>query len=77
MDEYGIVNMFRWGLRYHRPQEGGDSKGKLTWQVGQNWKPGPEVMEAFQELVGWDGVNIEWKEIEFIEHRELDFGSYD
>ncbi|KAK3988276.1 hypothetical protein QBC44DRAFT_398507 [Cladorrhinum sp. PSN332] len=67
------TTMFRWGLRYDGPQEGGDGKGKLTWQVGRSWKPGPEVMEAFEELVG---VNTEWKEIEFVEHRDRDYENY-
>ena len=51
-------------------RKGETARGKLTWQVGQNWKPGPEVMDAFLELAGGDGVNMEWEEFEFVKERE-------
>jgi hypothetical protein len=62
--------MFRWGVRYDAPK--GDGKGKVTWQVGEDWRPADEIMKAFEDLVGGDGENIEWEAFEFVEERELD-----
>ncbi|KAK3985447.1 hypothetical protein QBC44DRAFT_404631 [Cladorrhinum sp. PSN332] len=72
----GDGSMVRWGVKYDGPREGGDRKGTLTWQVGRNWKPSPEVIEAFRELVDWDGVNMEWKDLEFVEERGVNFCDY-
>jgi hypothetical protein len=71
--------MFRWGVRYEAPPAfGGDGKGKVTWQVGGDWRPGDEVMKAFADLVGGeDGEdNMEWKIFEFLEEREQDPEDY-
>ncbi len=68
----GISIMFRWGVRYEAPAAGGDGKGKVTWHVGEDWRPDDQVIGAFEDLVGeQDGeVNMEWKAFEFVEERE-------
>ncbi|KAK4154476.1 hypothetical protein C8A00DRAFT_14421 [Chaetomidium leptoderma] len=59
--------MFRWGVRYDV------SKGQVIWQVGEDWRPGDEVMKVFEHLVGGDRENtIEWEAFEFISERERD-----
>ncbi|OHE98651.1 hypothetical protein CORC01_06102 [Colletotrichum orchidophilum] len=60
--------MFRWGVRYDAPD--GDGKGKVTWQVGEDWRPGDELLKAFGKLVGGDGENMEWEVFDFVEERE-------
>lgn len=60
--------MFRWGVRYDAPQ--GDGKGKVTWQVGDNWRPGDEMTSVFEDPVDGDARNIEWGAFEFVESRE-------
>ncbi|KAH6651433.1 hypothetical protein BKA67DRAFT_570930 [Truncatella angustata] len=67
--EDGAV-LFRWGVRYNAPI--GDGKGKVTWQVGEDWRPSDEIMRAFEHLVGVDSENMEWEAFEFVEERELD-----
>ncbi|RDL30385.1 Uncharacterized protein BP5553_10263 [Venustampulla echinocandica] len=62
--------MFRWGVRYDAPQ--GDGKGTVTWQVGEDWRPEDEIIRAFEDLVGGDGENMEWKAVEFVGEREQD-----
>lgn len=66
--------MFRWGVRYDAPK--GDGKGKVTWQVGEDWRPEDEVIAAFGDLVGGDGENMEWKAFEFMEQREQDMEAF-
>ncbi|KFY01457.1 hypothetical protein O988_02729 [Pseudogymnoascus sp. VKM F-3808] len=44
----GETAMFRWGVRYDAPK--GDGKGKVTWQVGKDWRPDDEVIAAFEDL---------------------------
>ncbi|KAG7285620.1 hypothetical protein NEMBOFW57_010249 [Staphylotrichum longicolle] len=70
----GISIMFRWGVRYEAPAAGGDRKGKVIWYIGDDWRPGDEVMRAFKDLVGGQGGegNMEWKEFKFVEEREQD-----
>ncbi|KAK3896719.1 hypothetical protein C8A05DRAFT_48355 [Staphylotrichum tortipilum] len=60
------------GVRYEAPAAGGDGKGKVTWHVGEDWRPDDEVIRAFEDLVGGqDGEgNMEWKAFEFVEERE-------
>ncbi|KAI0903642.1 hypothetical protein F4823DRAFT_568486 [Ustulina deusta] len=62
--------LFRWGVRYDAPK--GDGKGKVTWQVGEHWRPGGEIISAFEHLVGGDGEKMEWKPFEFVGKRERD-----
>jgi hypothetical protein len=57
--------MFRWGVRYDAPK--GDGEGKVTWQVGEDWRPGDEIIRAFEDLVGGDGENMEWEAFEFVD----------
>ena len=68
--------MFRWGVRYEAPAVGGDGKGKVTWQVGEDWRPDAETIKAFEDLVGGDGENMEWKAFEFLERRKQDLSVY-
>lgn len=68
--------MFRWGVRYEAPAVGGDGKGKMTWQVGEDWRPEDRVIKAFEYLVCKDGENMEWKAFEFVEEREEDPEDY-
>jgi hypothetical protein len=68
--------MFRWGVRYEAPAVGGDGKGKVTWQVGEDWRPDAETIKAFKDLVGGDGENMEWKAFEFLERRKQDLSVY-
>ncbi len=49
--------LFRWAVRYDAPK--GDGDGKVTWKVGENWRPGNEIIRAFEDLVGGDGKNME------------------
>lgn len=74
-DEEDTV-MFRWGVRYEAPAVGGDGKGKVTWQVGEDWRPDAETIKAFEDLVGGDGENMEWKAFEFLERRKQDLSVY-
>ncbi|KAJ4398819.1 hypothetical protein N0V85_006180 [Neurospora sp. IMI 360204] len=62
--------MFRWGVRYEAPAVGGDGKGKVAWQVGEDWRPEDRVIKAFEHLVLKE--NMEWKAFEFVEEREED-----
>lgn len=62
--------MFRWGVRYDAPR--GGRKGRVTWQVGKDWRPGDEIIRAFEDLMGEDGEEMEWKAIEFVREREQD-----
>lgn len=64
--------VMRWGVRYEAPAVGGDGKGKVTWQVGEDWRPEDGVIKAFEDLVGGDGENMEWKAFESLEEREQD-----
>ncbi|KAI0201418.1 hypothetical protein F4808DRAFT_425127 [Astrocystis sublimbata] len=68
-DEYATI-MFRWGVRYDAPQ--GDGKGKVTWQVSEDWRPRDEVIKAFEDLVGGNREQVEWKAVEYVEEREQD-----
>jgi hypothetical protein len=63
--------MFGWGVRYDAPAPG-DGKGKVTWQVGEDWRPDAEIIKAFEDLVGGDGENMEWGAFEFVGEREED-----
>ncbi|KAL5345196.1 hypothetical protein ACLOAV_009565 [Pseudogymnoascus australis] len=69
----GETVMFRWGVRYDAPK--GDRKGKVTWQVGEDWRPEDEVIAAFEDLVGKEG-DMEWKAFEFTDDREVDVEAY-
>ncbi|KAI0855459.1 hypothetical protein F4860DRAFT_34597 [Xylaria cubensis] len=60
--------LFRWGVRYDAPK--GDGEAKVTWQVGEHWRPGAEIMSAFEDLVG--EKKMEWKPFEFVGEREQD-----
>ncbi|OBT98125.1 hypothetical protein VE01_03824 [Pseudogymnoascus verrucosus] len=66
--------LFRWGVRYDAPK--GDGKGKVTWQVGEDWRPEDEIIRAFEDLVGGDGENMEWKAFEFMGERERDMEAF-
>jgi hypothetical protein len=70
--------MFRWGVRYEAPAVGGDEKGRVTWQVGEDWRPEDEVLRAFADLVGGEDKedNMEWKAFEFLGEREQDPDDY-
>ncbi|KAH6617377.1 hypothetical protein F5144DRAFT_586298 [Chaetomium tenue] len=74
-DEEDTV-MFRWGVKYEAPAVDGDGKGKVTWQVGEDWRPDDETIKAFEDLVGGDGENIEWQGFEFLERRNQDSSVY-
>ena len=71
----GISIMFRWGVRYEAPAAGGDGKVKVTWQVGEDWRPEDEVIGVFEQVVGGQD-NVEWKAFEFVEEREQDPEDY-
>jgi hypothetical protein len=62
--------MFRWGVKYEAPK--GEDKGKVTWQVGENWRPNSEIIRTFEDLLGEDRDNIEWQPFEYVEDRDLD-----
>ncbi|KAK4244744.1 hypothetical protein C7999DRAFT_17010 [Corynascus novoguineensis] len=62
--------MFRWGVKYEAPK--GDDKGKVTWQVGENWRPKDEIIRAFEDLLGEDRDNMEWQSFEYVEDRNPD-----
>ncbi|KAI0435799.1 hypothetical protein F4803DRAFT_280972 [Xylaria telfairii] len=62
--------MFRWGVRYDAPN--GDGKGKVTWRVGEDWRPGDEIIRAFEDLVGGDREKMRWEAFEFVRQREQD-----
>ncbi|KFY17888.1 hypothetical protein V492_00312 [Pseudogymnoascus sp. VKM F-4246] len=66
--------LFRWGVRYDAPKA--DRKGKVTWQVGEDWRPEDEVTAGFEDLVGKEGENMEWKAFEFTDDREVDVEAY-
>jgi hypothetical protein len=70
--------MFRWGLRYEAPAVGEDEKAKVTWQVGEDWRPVGEVLREFADLVGGEDKedNMEWKAFEFLGEREQDPDDY-
>ena len=68
--------MFRFGVRYDAPASRGDGKGKVTWQVGKDWRPEDEVIRAFGDLVGGDRENIEWEAFKFVGEREQDPDAY-
>ncbi|KAJ0161743.1 hypothetical protein CTA2_5666 [Colletotrichum tanaceti] len=63
--------MFRWGVRYEAPR-GGGGRGKVTWRVGEDWRPVDKVIRAFEDLVGGDEANTEWKAFEFVGKRKQD-----
>ncbi|KAH6838501.1 hypothetical protein B0I37DRAFT_387044 [Chaetomium sp. MPI-CAGE-AT-0009] len=65
-DDYQVT--FRWGVRYEAPK--GDEKGKVTWQVGDNWRPGNEIIRAFEDLLGEDKDNMEWQSFDYVEDRD-------
>ncbi|KAK3293376.1 uncharacterized protein B0H64DRAFT_211507 [Chaetomium fimeti] len=67
--------MFRWGVKYEAPK--GDEKGKVTWQVGESWMPGTEIMRAFEHLLGEDRDNVEWQSFDFVEDRDSYMADYD
>ena len=67
--------MFRWEVRYEAPA-GGDGKGKVTWQVGEDWRPDDEVIRAFEDLVGKVGEAMERTAFEFLGVREEEFEDY-
>jgi hypothetical protein len=68
VNEDGFSNvLFRWGLRYDAPR--GDVKGKVTWQVGERWRPENEVIRAFQNLVGEDEGSMEWAVFDVVSER--------
>ncbi|KAJ5153567.1 uncharacterized protein N7482_010045 [Penicillium canariense] len=48
----------------------------FRWGVGEDWRPEDGVIKAFEDLVGGDGENMEWKAFEFVEEREQDPGDY-
>ncbi|KAI0543936.1 hypothetical protein F4679DRAFT_577251 [Xylaria curta] len=60
--------LFRWGVRYDAPK--GEGTAKVTWQVGEHWRPEAEIISAFGGLVG--EKKMEWKPFEFVEEREQD-----
>ncbi|TRX89221.1 hypothetical protein FHL15_009919 [Xylaria flabelliformis] len=60
--------LFRWGVRYDAPK--GDGETEVTWQVGEHWRPGAEIMSVFGDLVG--EKKMEWKPFEFVREREQD-----
>ncbi|EAQ90362.1 hypothetical protein CHGG_02297 [Chaetomium globosum CBS 148.51] len=62
--------MFRWGVKYGASNERG--KGRVTWQVGQGWRPAENVVSAFEDLVSGDGGSMEWRALEFVREREQD-----
>lgn len=62
--------MFRWGVKYEASNRRGE--GRVTWQVGEGWRPAEEVMSAFEDLVGGDGGSMVWKALEFVSEREQD-----
>ncbi|KAK3900485.1 hypothetical protein C8A05DRAFT_45689 [Staphylotrichum tortipilum] len=68
--------MFRLGVRYEAPA-GGDGKGKVTWQIGEDWRPEDEVIRAFEDLVGKDGEAMEWTVFEFLGEREQEAEDYE
>jgi hypothetical protein len=72
----GQTLMFRWGVRYEAPAVGGNGKGKVTWQVGEDFTPEDRVIRAFEDLVGKDGEGMEWIAFEFLEQREQDGEDY-
>lgn len=59
--------LFRWGVRYDAPK--GDGNGKVTWQVGEDWRPGDEIVRVFEDLVGGDRENMEWRAFDFVEEK--------
>ncbi|KAK7976993.1 hypothetical protein PG988_004483 [Apiospora saccharicola] len=42
------------------------------WAVAEGWRPGQEVMRAFEDLVGGDDESVEWKGFEFVNQRSMD-----
>lgn len=61
-------------MRYDGPK--GDGKGKVTWQVGEDWRPEDEIIRAFEDHVGGHGENMEWKAFEFMGERERDMEAF-
>ncbi|KAH6845708.1 hypothetical protein B0I37DRAFT_191163 [Chaetomium sp. MPI-CAGE-AT-0009] len=70
-NEVVVIVMFRWGVRYDAPNGDGNGKGKVTWQVGEGWRPAKEVIRAFEDLVG-GGENMEWEALQFVRERKRD-----
>jgi hypothetical protein len=62
-------------VKYEAPK--GDEKGKVTWQVGESWMPGTEIMRAFEHLLGEDRDNVEWQSFDFVEDRDSYMADYD
>ncbi|KAI1267807.1 hypothetical protein F5Y18DRAFT_376581 [Xylariaceae sp. FL1019] len=63
------VVLFRWGVLYEAPGNG--EKGKVTWQVGEKWRPSSQVISAFEDLVDVGG-STEWKAFDYVGEREPD-----
>lgn len=61
---YDVANPhFMWRVEYVPEAEG--KKGLLTWQVG-DWRPDEKVSRAFEAVGGNDGIEVEWKEFEYL-----------
>ncbi len=58
------------GVKYDAPK--GDGNGKATWTVGEDYRPGDEIIKAFRELVSGGGGNMVWEAVEFVGEREQD-----
>ncbi|KLU92501.1 hypothetical protein MAPG_11446 [Magnaporthiopsis poae ATCC 64411] len=54
---------FLWRIKYVPGAEG--KKGLLTWQVG-DWRPDEKVIQAFEAVGGENGIEVEWKEFEYL-----------
>lgn len=61
-DEENTV-IFRGGVRYEAPA------GRVTWQVGEDWRSDAETIKVFEDLLDGDGEKMEWKAFEFLERR--------
>ncbi|KAI0868225.1 hypothetical protein GGS24DRAFT_513698 [Hypoxylon argillaceum] len=68
------VVLFRWGVKYEAPENGGNAK--VTWQIGESWRPSSQVISVFEDLVGDHGGRIEWKAFEYVGEREPDLEKY-
>jgi hypothetical protein len=68
------VVLFRWGVKYEAPENGG--KGKVTWQVGDSWRPSNNIISAFEDLMDDHVGCIEWKAFEYVGERNPDLEMY-
>ncbi|KAH9228583.1 hypothetical protein K456DRAFT_1846145 [Colletotrichum gloeosporioides 23] len=59
------------------PSEDEDQTVMFRWGVGEDWRPGEEVIRAFEELVGGDGEDMEWEAFEFVGEREMEAYIFD